>query len=246
MIGFKYGGIHTNVYGIFAKSVNRPILPSMRKKQISIPGRHGSIDFYNDTYDKRIIDVDIKYKSNTFAEMRTNARAIAMWLYTYSSTKTLIFDDEPDKYYNARVLSSIDFASTMKLGETSIQFECQPLAYAVAASTQAKAWALDGDTDNYSNTANYSTNATITISGTVTNPQITNNTTGLSMTISAALTAQTLIVNTENYTIEIDGTNYLHKMSGNWFGLVTGTNTFVFNGTAPNANITFDWVDNWL
>lgn len=271
MTGFSFNNIHSNTYNIVAKSVNRPMLPVMRKKQMNIPGRHGAVDFYDGRFEKRIIQVKIKFKGSSSSDLRNSARDIAEWLYTYSSSKTLSFDDESDKYYNARVLSSVDLNNLYILGEATVQFECKPFAYADYdkydgdyeyddgnnydtdliydndySSTYTFAWEFTAQTTSQYNHATYSAGMTITISGSVTNPTIKNVTTGLELAISATLTTGVIIIDTDELTVTISGTNSIQYMSGDWVGFATGQNNFIFSGTSPSANVYLSWNHNWL
>ena len=136
MIGFEYNGTHSyDVYGIYTKSSNRPILPALRKREIMISGKHGTYDFGGNTYDNRIVSVDIAYIRDTLNEFRLHARDIAAWL-SQTSYKELIFDDEPDKYYLAKIYNDIGLETLYTLGEATIQFECQPFALYVVTSAE--------------------------------------------------------------------------------------------------------------
>jgi predicted phage tail component-like protein len=130
MLGFTYNGIHSSTYGIVAKSVNRPILPVLRSRQLVIPGRHGTYDFADNTFENRTIEVDLKYIGTSFAEFRSRAREIAYWLSGYGGNKNLVFDDELDKWYSGKIYSEIGLSNLFKIGECSVQFEVEPFAYA--------------------------------------------------------------------------------------------------------------------
>ena len=137
MIGFTYGGISSRAYSIVAKSINRPILPVLRKRELAIPGRHGVYDFADNTFENRIIEVELRYVGTSFAELRTRARQIASWLSGFSGNKNLVFSDETDKYYIAKIYSEIGLQNFFKLGEATITFECQPFAYDVGDTIYA-------------------------------------------------------------------------------------------------------------
>ena len=130
MIGFTYNGIHSRTYDIVAKTVNRPILPVLRKRELAIPGRHGTYDFNDNVFNKRIVEVELRYVGTNFNELRTRARTIASWLNAYDGSKNLIFDDETDKWYTAKIYSEIGLSNLFRLGEATIIFECEPFAYA--------------------------------------------------------------------------------------------------------------------
>ena len=136
MIGFEYNGTHSyDAYGIYIKSSNRSILPALRKREIMISGKHGTYDFGENTYDNRIVSVDIAYIRDTLNDLRLHARDIAAWL-SQTSYKELIFDDEPDKYYLAKIYNDIGLETLYTLGEATIQFECQPFALYVVTSAE--------------------------------------------------------------------------------------------------------------
>lgn len=131
MIGFTYNSVHSSTYDIVAKTVDRPILPTLRQRELIVPGKHGTYDFNDNTFENRIIQVELRYIGTSFEELRTRTRQIASWLNAYDGKKNLVFDDEPDKWYVAKIYSSVGLANLFKLGETTIQFECEPFAYAL-------------------------------------------------------------------------------------------------------------------
>ena len=129
MIGMKFRYIHSSTFKIGVKSVNRSVLPARRKNEFVVPGRHGTIDYGLNTYDKRNIQVKISLVEDvTFEELRDNVRDIAQWL---GGSGPLVFDDEPDKLYQASVYDAIDPEQLLEcLPYTSftVTFECQPFA----------------------------------------------------------------------------------------------------------------------
>ena len=128
MIGFEYNSLHSyNGFNIIAKSVNRPLLPALNKREIAIPGKQGTYDFSENTYANRIISVLIQYVGSSFNDLRLRARDIAAWL-SQTSYKELIFDDEPDKYYLAKIYGDVGLENFFRLGKATINFECQPFA----------------------------------------------------------------------------------------------------------------------
>lgn len=128
MIGFTFRNIHSSTYGIGVKSVDRTLIPALRKNEFVVPGRHGTIDFGLNTYETRPIQIKIGLlKNSNWQALRTKAREIASWL---SGKGMLIFDDEPDKAYNAAVYSyvGIEQIDLLPAGLLTVTFECQPFA----------------------------------------------------------------------------------------------------------------------
>lgn len=129
MIGLFFKGKHSyKDMGLFMRSDNRTVLPEFRKYELEIPGKHGSWDYGGNTFAKRIITVTFSVVKNSFADLRQQIRKIAIWL---AGEGKLIFDDEPQVYYEAKVYDPIDLTQIQTSGEFSVSFECQPLAKSV-------------------------------------------------------------------------------------------------------------------
>lgn len=125
MLGFKYANIHSSEFGLFVKSDNRTISPSLRKNEFIIPGRHGTIDYGLNTYEKRYITMELNLVKGNMQDLRLQARDIAQWL---SKEGMLVFDDELDKSYQAKVYEQVDIEQITTTGVSTVVFECQPFA----------------------------------------------------------------------------------------------------------------------
>lgn len=125
MLGFTFANKHSSVFGLFVKSDNRTISPSLRKNEFVIPGRHGTIDYGLNTYEKRYITMELNLIKNSMQDLRQQARDVAQWL---SREGMLVFDDEPDKSYDAKVYEQIDIEQIATTGMSIVVFECQPFA----------------------------------------------------------------------------------------------------------------------
>jgi len=128
MIGFTFRGIHSSAYNIGAHAIDRSAIPAMRSNEITIPGKHGTIDYGDNTYETMSIPVEIGLvKNSTYAELRALVRELAGWL---SGKGQLIFDDEPNLAYDAIVYdyASISQFVGLPAGVIDITFECQPFA----------------------------------------------------------------------------------------------------------------------
>lgn len=267
------------------------MLPVLRKRELVIPGKHGVYDFADNTFEKRIIEVELKYIGTSFTELRTRARQIAYWLSGFSGTKNLVFDDETDKYYVGKIYSEIGLQNLFKLGQCTVQFEVEPFAYATLYAYDVTynydsghdydigliypnqrtvqdwyflapffnvrnaddrewcgfPWTYNPHMTSLYNHATIATPVTITIYGKVENPRIYQETTSAEFTISANMTAgSTMIIDSENMTVTLNGSNYLHKMTGDFLNLEVGANGFFFYGTNPRAEVTFDFLHQWL
>ncbi len=125
MKGFTFANIHSSTYELYVRSDNRTITPALRKNEFVIPGRHGTLDFGNNTYEPRFITMELFLVRKTMEDLRKQARDIAQWL---SKSGLLVFDDEPDKAYQAKVYNNIDIEEIAAYGKSMVTFECQPFA----------------------------------------------------------------------------------------------------------------------
>jgi len=129
LFGFTFNGQHSENFGIVMRSENRQILPQTADTLEEIPGRDGSILFPG-SFQDRLLEVRCSFVETSIPNLRRKARQIAAWLYT-STWADLIFDDESDLKYSAKLANQLDLASTVSLGTFTLQFRCLPLALSV-------------------------------------------------------------------------------------------------------------------
>lgn len=135
MVGFSFKNIHSSSLKIVARNIDRSVIPELRKNEFAIPGRHGTIDFGNNTYENRPITAEIGvFENQSMEDFRANIRDIARWL---SGKGPLIFDDEPNKVYQASVYNYVGIdpfeeenyiIDPFSAGTIFVTFECQPFA----------------------------------------------------------------------------------------------------------------------
>ena len=128
-----------------------------------IPGKSGVYDFGDNTFDKRMIEVELKYVGTSFAELRTRARQIAYWLSGFSGTKNLVFSDEPDKWYVAKIYSEIGLQNFFKFGQATVQFECEPFAYSITERTETANITATGTILTISSSGTFDTPPVVTL-----------------------------------------------------------------------------------
>lgn len=131
--GLSFNGIHSNTYEVVVKSKNRQILPATNDVYLEIPGRAGSYLIPREVKD-RTIEVECALVRDSLEELRTAMRDISAWLNTRSKVQ-LIFDDEPDKYYLAKLSTQIDITQKYTLGQFALVFRCEPYAYSIITKT---------------------------------------------------------------------------------------------------------------
>ncbi|EKN68076.1 phage tail family protein [Schinkia azotoformans] len=123
--GLTFKGVHSSVFGLLMRSINRQILPSFRDEYVEINGRPGTI-LLSDEPGDIIREVTFGLPVMTTEELRIKSRQIANWLYSTDKEK-LQFDDE-EQHYIGKVANQIDLTEQMKFGEFTVLFKCEPYA----------------------------------------------------------------------------------------------------------------------
>lgn len=126
MSGLSFKNIHSSQFDLIMKSLDRTVLPPLIHREITVPGKHGRYDFGKNKYDNRLIPVRFSSVNRDLGSLRKRIRDIAGWLYGEGRLK---FDDEPDKYYQAKIYDSIALEQFASLGVFDVTFECEPFAY---------------------------------------------------------------------------------------------------------------------
>jgi len=127
---FSFNGISDIDMGVQVYGLNRQIRAAKHVVQTRIPGRSGTHDATDNSYDNITITMDCVYLGDAAP---TFARQVAAWL---SGSGALILDDEPDKTYQATVWSEISSDQLITIREFSLEFTCYP--FAASASTQVQ------------------------------------------------------------------------------------------------------------
>ncbi len=126
--GYSFKGYHCSEFGLWMKSKKRQLLPGSNDTYVQVPGRDGTYLFPGELQD-RSITIECAWLDSSLQSRRINARKIAAWLWSHDR-EILSFDDEIDKYYMAKLESPIDPEDIALLTIFTLEFRCEPLAYA--------------------------------------------------------------------------------------------------------------------
>lgn len=240
---FEFNGINSRAYDLISRTIQKPLFPAMTPRQTTLHGKNGLYDFENNTFQNRTIVMHIEFVGSSIAQLRTQIHALANWLHT-SDWANLVFDEELDKLYKARVYGQVDFETLINYGRCDITFECQPFAFLVASTGDEDTWdeadypwlievpwemsdsyqvSVTGSTtlafDNVgtleiNHRSSQASQFDITISGTWTAP-ITLALNGNTLTYSAGSTgASTLVIDCIDMEVTLNGSNALATMGG--------------------------------
>lgn len=128
LVGFTFANVPSTSVGLYVDTPSRIIKPALRVNEYVVPGRSGTLDYNEDTYDTITITCKLAYRADTLADMRSQQRAVAEFL---ARSGQLVFDDEPDKAYEAKVVDSVDLEEVVRTGTMEVTFRCQPYAESI-------------------------------------------------------------------------------------------------------------------
>lgn len=246
-------------------------MPSTIKKDIEIPGRHGTHDQYNNVMNNRIIEVEIVYVGTSMTELRTRARDIAKWLKCFDNVKQIIFDDEPLLYYNTRIFDEVALNNLFLKGISSITFECEPFAYSTLTDEITyndyynyndynvynniyynqefeitkiynETWQYDDD-NIYDNQTEFTWTLPFQMTG-LNNYSIIR--TPIEIVIVGSVSGPYNIIHNETGICVTRTANITTQAIINNFELVSGSNGFLFGSNYSNAIVSLNWAHRWL
>ncbi len=224
------------------RSKNRQLLPEPNDRYVQVPGRQGSILFPRELADRRI-DIDCAFVEPSLADIRTKARDIAAWL-NVTDRASLSFDDEPGKSYKGKLASAIDLDHAGRLGQFSLTFICEPLAYGTEATTN-----FANDSATVANAGTFPAPAIIeaTFTGAATEFKVTLGTEYIRVVHGFVLN-DTLKIDTGTGAVLINGTRAMDKLDWQnsiFFELAVGNNTLSITPTG-RCTATIKHTPRWL
>ena len=126
MLGFFFADKHSQEFAdVVMERAGRGILPSLRRNDYEISGRHGTIDFGGEMNNTRQIPVNITIVSKDEETLQELAHQVAFWL---RGKGLLIFDDNQQRAFDAVVYEAVDADELITAKRTTVIFECQPFA----------------------------------------------------------------------------------------------------------------------
>ncbi|SFS75921.1 distal tail protein Dit [Marininema halotolerans] len=134
-MGFTFAGIHSKQLGLKVMNITRSIAPGIRAKTVKVPGKAGVYDMGIEV-DELQIPIEVLLMGKNALDIREQVRNLAAWLRQQQHLEELIFDDEPDKLYWARLVDETELDEIALSGKGTITFLIpDPLAYAIEDDT---------------------------------------------------------------------------------------------------------------
>lgn len=134
---FKFKGIRNDALGVRMLSMPTRPHPARKGKVISIPGTDGELWQDEGGYKRIIIPIRLITESNE------NIDAVNAWL---SGEGDLIFGDEPDRAYHARItkeFSRSNRSQRLRGQEFTVSFDCEPFRYRADPSNDTETLTID-------------------------------------------------------------------------------------------------------
>lgn len=225
------------------RSKNRQLLPEPNDSYVQVPGRQGSILFPGELQD-RYIDLDCAFIEKNFPDIRIRAREIAAWLYT-EDREILSFNDEPDRYYRGKIASQVDFEHMATMGQFSLTFRCEPLAYGAEQTVN-----FVNDTVTVDNQGTFESQPVFTaaFTGAASEWKVTGPGDNYIRVVNNFKAGDTLEVNTATGAILINSIRALDKLdwqNSRFFPLRVGESTLIVTPTGVCAT-RVSWIPRYL
>ncbi|MFD1425508.1 distal tail protein Dit [Kroppenstedtia sanguinis] len=119
---FTFAGKHmTKDFGLRAKKIERSLGPSIDAITEKIPGRRGVSD-QGIEEDALEIKVSFSYQALNAIDLRAHLRQVWAWLRNGGQLGELVFDDEPDLKYVARITGLTELEEIIARSEGEITF----------------------------------------------------------------------------------------------------------------------------
>lgn len=254
MVGsFTFNNINSESFNLVCKSVKRTLLPARKVYRSEPPNASGVYDTPGIEYSARIIEMKIQYIGTSFEELRSRARTIAAWLSV--EWANLIINDEPDKYYIARIDDEIVLDNLYEYGSANVTFICQPYALSVAWSSFSF---NSGDLPNCVFTNNGTRKITYkSPPGSKFLIKVLGSWNALTLELNGYQIAHNIITSNKELIIDniameakLAEVNVFNDISGdidNFLPLIPGSNTLVVSGDGVNiTSVTVEFIELWI
>lgn len=123
--GLTFNDVHCKTLNLVLLKSSRPLLPENKDTYVEIPHKDSSILVADNSVRDINVEVEFLLKTPASSTVYKQARNIAQWLAT-TERKRLIFDDDPEYYYNAKVTGNIDLEKVIEWGTFTVNFRCEP------------------------------------------------------------------------------------------------------------------------
>lgn len=209
--------------GLYMEFLPERISPKRRDENIVISGRHGTLTATDGAYESYIIQAEFILK---------DVSKIDKICANFKGEGDLIFSDNLDRKYKARVNNQIEFSRIIRsLKRFAVEFEAQPFMYESATS----ALTLTEPT-SVLNVGTFESEPIITVYGQGDITLTVNNKNVILSGIEDKITVNSEILNAYNDTLSLNT-----KMSGDFPIFEVGENNISWTGSVVKLEIMPNW-----
>jgi predicted phage tail component-like protein len=246
MTGLTFNGKHSySDMGLVMLSKNRPILPEPKIIVEDFTGVDGEYDYSNVNPDgrtkyKSVTDeIEFSFVNKKMSDVRAKAHLIAAWLACGEAQ--LSYDDDPNKYYLAKVVNKLDLENQMnRLRTFTVNFRH---GFAFASTETSATYVVTEPVGKVIANPGTYIKPKFTVTGSFTTLTLTCN--GKTLTYNEALADASIVI--ENMQCIKDETlNMNNKLSGSFFEFAPGNNTLAIGGTGLNCSVAVSFRPQYL
>ncbi|GEK57128.1 hypothetical protein CHL76_02235 [Marinococcus halophilus] len=243
MNGFTFDGVHSDDLGVIVNKKNVPMSPPVNGRTQTIDGFDGAWD-YGVSYDPREIDLECTIFKTEKRTMKDNLRQIVKAFNPRKGAKKLVFDDEPDKCYFARLDAQVPLEQKGQMGTFTIELVCPERPHTYGTDERIGTFSNDLNT---SHEGTHVAKPTLTIThnggeGAVTLTRNDGNI--LELALSSSSPSGEYVIDCTEYTIQKNGEPAYQYVTGDYFEMDEGENSFVNSGNISQVKIAFR--DTWI
>ena len=218
-----FKGIDSREFGLYMERCPEKVSPKRRDETFTIPGRHGNLITTDGAFDSYIRSTEFILKDE---------RKIDEICAHFKGSGWLIFSNELDRKYKARVANQIEFSHIIRhFKRFVVEFEVQPFGYDVFEQTLVKTAPF-----SLFNIGTFEAEPIITVFG---NGNITLKINGQNVYLTGITDKITL--NSEMQNAYRETTSMKNKMSGNFPILSLGENYVTWLGNVTRLEIQPNW-----
>jgi predicted phage tail component-like protein len=239
MNGFTFDGKHSSDYSIIVTKKNVPITPPIEDRLQTISGFDGAWD-YGISYSPRPIEIECTMLADSKEDLKTKIRNFAALLNPRKGAKSLIFDDDPNVQYFARLNNQIPLEQLGAMGTFTLQFIC-PDPFTYSKNPQVR----EGVTTIFAtHNGTHIARPTLTVTHGGWAASISVDSTGERIDFTDDSPSGTYVIDCKEMTITLDGAAGYNYVKGDFFGFVNGSN--VVRTTGGITNVQISYYDTWL
>lgn len=236
--GFKFGTTRSETLGLILRDKTVPFMPPIDDQSEQIAGKDGAWDF-GVRFGAKQITTDVSIYANSRTALNDNLRELANVFNPRKGPQELIFDDEPDKLYYARLSDKFEPDKIGIYGEFELLFICHdPFTYAATETVQNGATQTTVD-----HLGSHITKPILTVThsggaATITNARADGITERI--TFKSSSPAGTYVIDNKEFTITINGAGaYQHFDETTFFSLPKGSNLLSWGANITNVEARF-------